>query len=79
MATDDHERSPPPSAELLPPGDLLLLAGEMGAGKTTFAQGFGAGLGITDRVTSPTFTLVHELRGARVSACATSTCTASST
>ncbi len=40
-------------------GDLLVLAGEMGAGKTAFAQGFGAALGITDPITSPTFTLVH--------------------
>lgn len=40
-------------------GDLLALAGEMGAGKTAFAQGFGAELGVTDPMTSPTFTLVH--------------------
>ena len=40
-------------------GDLLVLAGEMGAGKTAFAQGFGAALGVTDPITSPTFTLVH--------------------
>ncbi len=42
------------------PGDVLLLAGELGAGKTTFAQGFGAGLGVTEPVTSPTFTLVRQ-------------------
>jgi tRNA threonylcarbamoyladenosine biosynthesis protein TsaE len=40
-------------------GDMVVLAGEMGAGKTAFAQGFGAGLGVTDPVTSPTFNLVH--------------------
>ena len=40
-------------------GDLLVLAGEMGAGKTAFAQGFGAALGVTEPMTSPTFTLVH--------------------
>lgn len=44
-------------------GDLVILAGELGAGKTTFAQGFAAGLGITDSVTSPTFTLVREYDG----------------
>jgi len=46
-------------AELSRPGDIIVLAGEMGAGKTAFAQGFGAAIGVTDRVTSPTFTLVH--------------------
>lgn len=40
-------------------GDLLVLAGEMGAGKTAFAQGFGRALGVTEPITSPTFTLVH--------------------
>ena len=40
-------------------GDLVVLGGEMGAGKTAFAQGFGRSLGITEPITSPTFTLVH--------------------
>ncbi|MEZ5219135.1 MAG: tRNA (adenosine(37)-N6)-threonylcarbamoyltransferase complex ATPase subunit type 1 TsaE [Ilumatobacteraceae bacterium] len=40
-------------------GDLIVLAGDMGAGKTAFAQGFGKALGVTDPITSPTFTLVH--------------------
>ena len=40
-------------------GDLIVLAGEMGAGKTAFAQGFGAALGVAEPMTSPTFTLVH--------------------
>lgn len=46
-------------AALARPGDIIVLAGEMGAGKTAFAQGFGRALGITDPITSPTFTLVH--------------------
>ena len=44
-------------------GDLVLLVGEMGAGKTAFAQGFAVGLGVADQVTSPTFTLVRHYEG----------------
>jgi tRNA threonylcarbamoyladenosine biosynthesis protein TsaE len=40
-------------------GDLVVLGGDLGSGKTTFAQGFAKGLGVTAPVTSPTFTLVH--------------------
>ncbi len=40
-------------------GDVIVLAGEMGSGKTAFAQGFGAALGVTDHMTSPTYNLVH--------------------
>ena len=46
-------------AALCRPGDLIVLSGEMGAGKTAFAKGFGATLGVTEPITSPTFTLVH--------------------
>jgi len=46
-------------AMLCRPGDVVVLAGEMGAGKTAFAQGFGRSLGVTEPITSPTFTLVH--------------------
>ncbi len=46
-------------ARLSRAGDLIVLSGEMGAGKTAFAQGFGAALGVTEPITSPTFTLVH--------------------
>ena len=47
-------------ARVCVPGDVLLLSGDLGAGKTTFAQGFGAALGIEEPVTSPTFTLVRQ-------------------
>ena len=50
-------------AELARPGDLILLAGELGAGKTAFAQGFGAALGVTEAITSPTFTLASQYEG----------------
>ncbi len=49
---------------LLRAGDVLLLTGEYGAGKTTFAQGLAEGLGVGGPVTSPSFTLIWEYRGA---------------
>lgn len=45
------------------PGDLISLVGELGAGKTQFAKGFGAGLGITDTIVSPSFVLMAEYQG----------------
>ncbi|WP_268802229.1 tRNA (adenosine(37)-N6)-threonylcarbamoyltransferase complex ATPase subunit type 1 TsaE [Bifidobacterium criceti] len=44
-------------------GEVILLSGPLGAGKTTFAQGFGAGLGIDEPIVSPTFTIARELNG----------------
>jgi len=49
---------------LLRPGDAVLIQGELGAGKTTLAQGIARGLGVAAPVTSPTFALIHEHRGA---------------
>ena len=45
-------------------GDLFLLAGDLGAGKTTFVQGFGRALSVTEPITSPTFVIVHTYDGA---------------
>ncbi|WP_424951469.1 tRNA (adenosine(37)-N6)-threonylcarbamoyltransferase complex ATPase subunit type 1 TsaE [Deinococcus sp.] len=47
-------------ATSLPPGTLLFLEGELGAGKTTFSQGLAAGLGFTGLVSSPTYALMQE-------------------
>jgi len=48
--------------ELLQSGDVICLAGELGAGKTCLAQGIGQGLGIEGPITSPSFTLINEYR-----------------
>jgi tRNA threonylcarbamoyladenosine biosynthesis protein TsaE len=48
--------------EMLAAGDLILLEGPLGSGKTLLTQGIAHGLGITDYVTSPTFTLINEYR-----------------
>ena len=53
-------------AELLRPGDLVVLAGPLGAGKTALTQGIGAGLGVPGPVTSPTFVLARVHRGGRL-------------
>ncbi|HSD49141.1 MAG TPA: tRNA (adenosine(37)-N6)-threonylcarbamoyltransferase complex ATPase subunit type 1 TsaE [Actinomycetota bacterium] len=53
-------------APLLSRGDAIALTGELGAGKTTFAQGIARGLGFPGHVVSPTFTLVREYRSGRL-------------
>jgi tRNA threonylcarbamoyladenosine biosynthesis protein TsaE len=53
-------------AALAEQGDLILLVGELGAGKTTFVQGFGKALGVGEPITSPTFTLAREYDGHRL-------------
>lgn len=50
-------------ADVLADGDLLVLTGDLGAGKTCFTQGLGVGLGVEDRITSPTFTLAGRYQG----------------
>ena len=50
---------------LLRGNEVICLEGDLGAGKTCFAQGVGRGWGATDDLTSPTFTLIHELRRAQ--------------
>ena len=64
---DETERFAAALAAARRPGDVLLLSGPLGAGKTAFVRGLARGLGIDpDEVSSPTFTLVHEYRGGRL-------------
>lgn len=53
-------------AERLQPGDVIAYTGDLGAGKTAFTRGLARGLGITERITSPTFTIVNEYLGGRL-------------
>ena len=50
-------------ARELRPGDLVTVSGELGTGKTTFVRGAARALGVTQAVTSPTFTVGHRYRG----------------
>jgi tRNA threonylcarbamoyladenosine biosynthesis protein TsaE len=50
----------------LPANSVLLLEGNLGAGKTTFVQGLGAGLNIPESIESPTFTLINEYLNGRI-------------
>ena len=50
-------------AAVAEPGDIVCLWGELGAGKTVFAKGFGAGLGVTGTISSPSFVLMGEYTG----------------
>jgi tRNA threonylcarbamoyladenosine biosynthesis protein TsaE len=56
---EDTERAGAALAAALAPGDVVLVSGEMGAGKTTFVRGAARALGVTEPVTSPTFVVGH--------------------
>lgn len=53
-------------ASLAHPGDVVVLAGDLGAGKTALAQGFGAGLDVKEPITSPTFVIARTYEGGRL-------------
>ena len=53
-------------AQLVSPGDFLALDGDLGAGKTLFTQGLAQGLGVTEDISSPTFTIIHEYESGRM-------------
>ena len=70
MVRDQKSRSPEETEKLaaelvaqLEPGDVVTVSGELGAGKTTFVRGAARALGVTQPVTSPTFTIGHRYRG----------------
>jgi len=63
---DETRRIGAELATLLRPHDVVVLTGELGAGKTTLVQGIAHGLGATEHVASPTFTLVREYVSGRV-------------
>jgi tRNA threonylcarbamoyladenosine biosynthesis protein TsaE len=62
-SADDTRELAAAVGPLVRSGDILLLAGELGAGKTCFTQGFGRALGVGEQITSPTFTLLHPYDG----------------
>ena len=62
-SVDDTREMAAQVAGLAKPGDVVLLAGELGSGKTAFAQGFGRALGVDEPIVSPTFTLVRTYPG----------------
>jgi tRNA threonylcarbamoyladenosine biosynthesis protein TsaE len=62
-SADDTRALAAELASLARPGDLVLLAGDLGAGKTAFVQGFGKALGVEEAITSPTFVIVHTYDG----------------
>ncbi len=62
-SADDTRDAGAALAALALPGDVILLSGDVGAGKTTLAQGFGRGLGVEENMVSPTFTLVRNYQG----------------
>ena len=53
-------------AKALKPGAVVAFTGDLGAGKTAFVSGMAQGLGVSERVTSPTFTIVNEYEGGRL-------------
>lgn len=62
-SVEETERLGSALAARLPAGAIVAFTGDLGAGKTAFVRGMALGLGITERVTSPTFTIVNEYEG----------------
>jgi tRNA threonylcarbamoyladenosine biosynthesis protein TsaE len=66
QSTNDTRGIAQAIAMLVRAGDMIVLVGEMGSGKTTFSQHFAQALGVTEPVTSPTFNLLHNYAGGRL-------------
>lgn len=62
-SVEETERAGSRVAAQLPAGSVVAFTGDLGAGKTAFVRGMAKGLGIHERVTSPTFTIVNEYEG----------------
>ncbi len=62
-SVDETHRLAAAVAEVARPGDLIVLVGGLGSGKTCFVQGFARAMGVDEPVTSPTFALVHHYAG----------------
>ena len=65
-SADETQRLGEHMARLLVPGDVIAYFGDLGAGKTAFTRGLAAGLGVTELVTSPTYTIVNEYLSGRL-------------
>ena len=63
---EETERLGAALGAILPPGTVIAYEGDLGAGKTAFTRGLAKGLGCTDLVTSPTYTIVNEYRSGRI-------------
>lgn len=66
ISPEETERIGEQLARQLLPGSVVAFTGDLGAGKTAFVRGMARGLGISERVTSPTFTIVNEHEGGRL-------------
>ena len=64
--TEDTKRIGEVLSSYLFPGAIICLSGNLGAGKTAFVQGIGRGIGITEPITSPTYTIINEYYSARI-------------
>ncbi len=66
QSVEETERIGADLAGRLRPGTVLAFTGDLGAGKTAFVRGLARGLGVTEQITSPTFTIVNEYEGGRL-------------